>query len=46
MAPRERCRQTVALLGAAGATVDAGWLDWEKVRADPEMLRALRSRPT
>jgi hypothetical protein len=31
----------VALLVAAGATVRPGYLEYDKVRADPKMLEAL-----
>jgi ankyrin repeat protein len=34
----------VALLAAAGASVEPEWLDDEKVRADPRMLAALTGR--
>jgi hypothetical protein len=37
-----RYRSTVALLVAAGAPVTPDLLDWEKARADPGMLAALR----
>ena len=43
-ANRGRQREVVALLVAAGATVEREWLVIEKVRADPEMLVALRHR--
>jgi hypothetical protein len=36
--------EVVARLVAAGAVVDASWLDTEAVRADARMLAALRSR--
>ena len=36
--------QVVALLVAAGATVERKWLELEKVRGDPEFLAALESR--
>jgi hypothetical protein len=39
-----RQREVVALLVAAGATVEPEWLGREKVRADPEMLAALARR--
>jgi uncharacterized protein len=42
---RGRQREVVALLVAAGARVEPEWLESEKVRADPEMLGALRSGP-
>jgi hypothetical protein len=38
-----RQREVVAILVAAGATVETEWLQSEKVRADPEMLAALRA---
>ena len=38
---RGRQREVVALLVAAGATVEREWLERNKVRADPEMLAAL-----
>jgi hypothetical protein len=36
--------EVVALLVAAGATVERRWLEHEKVRGDAEMLAALGSR--
>ena len=36
-----RQREVVALLVAAGASVEPRWLEWERVRADPQMLAAL-----
>jgi len=39
---RGRYHEVVALLVSAGATVDADWLADEKVRANPQMLAALR----
>ena len=38
---RGRQREVVALLVAAGATVEREWLERNRVRADPEMLAAL-----
>ncbi len=40
-APIERYYDVVAMLVAAGATVKPEWLEWDRVRADPKMLRAL-----
>jgi hypothetical protein len=37
-------REVIALLVAAGASVEREWLEREKVRADPEMLAALGQR--
>jgi hypothetical protein len=39
---RGRQREVAALLVAAGAKVEAEWLEWEQVRADPKMLAVLR----
>ena len=39
-----RQRHAVALLVAAGASVEMEWLGQEKVRANPELLAALRHR--
>lgn len=41
---RGRQRQVVALLVAAGARVEPKWLESEDVRANPEMLAALRTK--
>jgi hypothetical protein len=38
-----RQREVVALLTAARARVESGWLDSEQVRTDPAMLAALRA---
>ncbi len=43
---RDRYRETVVLLVAAGAHVDPEWLTHEKVRADPVMAAALRGGKT
>lgn len=40
-APPERYQEVVAILVRAGAVVKPGLLDWDKARADPEMLAAL-----
>jgi hypothetical protein len=40
-APIDRYHEVVAMLVAAGATVKPEWLEWDRVRADPKMLRAL-----
>jgi len=37
-----RQREEIELLVAAGARVEAQWLDFENVRADPAMVAALR----
>lgn len=37
-----RQREVVALLVAAGATVEPQWLEFENVRGDPAMLTSLR----
>ena len=39
---RGRQREVAALLVAAGAKVEAEWLESEPVRADPKMLAILR----
>ncbi len=41
-----RQREIVALLVSAGATVDSKWLESDQVRADPQMLAALRGGAT
>jgi ankyrin repeat protein len=41
--PLDRYRELVGLLVAAGAAVDAAWLESPTVRADPRLLAALRS---
>ncbi len=43
---RDRYQETVALLVAAGASVEPEWLTHEKVRADPSMAAALRGGKT
>ncbi len=43
---RDRYRETVVLLVAAGAHVEPEWLTHEKVRADPVMAAALRGGKT
>jgi hypothetical protein len=43
-APPERHVQVVALLVAAGATVEPQWLEAQAIRADPAMLRALEGQ--
>jgi hypothetical protein len=37
----ERFHEIVAMLVAAGSEVDSGWLEWDRVRADPGMRAAL-----
>lgn len=41
---RGRQREAIAVLLAAGAGVDPGWLESAKVRADPEIFAALSAR--
>ena len=39
-----RQAEVIALLVAAGAAIEPQWLEFEKVRADPVILSALRIR--